>query len=73
MGFKYEYSTPPAYHYAIDNGYERFRREKFKKQRLSKKYGLSEKMSEMQMAKKIGYGRIWDCGLFKYVWKKDVE
>ena len=40
----------------------------FSKQKLIKKYGLSEKMTEREMAIKLGYDRIWDCGLFKYVW-----
>ena len=26
-------------------------------------------MTETEMAKALGYDRIWDCGLFKYVWK----
>ena len=71
LGFRFEYSTPPAYRYAIDNGLDRIRREQFKKDNLSKKYNLPKEFSEMEMAKQIGYGRIWDCGLFKYVWKKE--
>lgn len=71
LGFKFEYTTPPAYHYAIDDGCERIRREQFKKNKISKKYNLPKELSEMEMAKQIGYGRIWDCGLFKYVWKKE--
>lgn len=71
LGFRFEYTTPPAYHYAINNGMERIRREQFKKDKLIKKYNFSKDLSEMQMAKQIGYGRIWDCGLFKYVWRKE--
>ncbi len=29
-------------------------------------------MTELEMARTLGYGRIWDCGLFKYIWKKDT-
>ena len=25
-------------------------------------------MTESEMVKKLGYYRIWDCGLFKYIW-----
>ena len=28
-------------------------------------------MTETEMAKELGYDRIWDCGLIKYVWKKE--
>jgi len=71
LGFKLEYSTPPGYYYANMNSYERIRRERFKKDKLSKKYGLPMTMTELEMANAIGYGRIWDCGLFKYIWKKE--
>ena len=27
-------------------------------------------MTELEMATKLGYTRIWDCGLFKYVWER---
>ena len=53
------------------NSYKRIRRERFKKDKLSKKYGLPMTMTELEMANAIGYGRIWDCGLFKYIWKKE--
>ena len=26
-------------------------------------------MTELEMTKSLGYDRIWDCGLFKYVWR----
>ena len=28
-------------------------------------------MTEKEMAIEAGFDRIWDCGLFKYVWKND--
>ena len=30
-------------------------------------------MTEREMTEKLGYSRIYDCGLIKYVWKKDFE
>ena len=27
-------------------------------------------MTESEMVKELGYDKIWDCGLFKYVWRK---
>ena len=41
--------------------------------KLYNKYGLPLSMTELEMAKQLGYDRIWDCGLFKYVWKKREE
>jgi hypothetical protein len=31
---------------------------------------LPPEMTETEMVKKLGYDRIWDCGLIRYVWKK---
>ena len=36
---------------------------------LHKKYGLPLTMSETEMTEKLGYVKIYDCGLIKYVWK----
>ena len=41
----------------------------FNKQKLHKKYGFPLTMTETEMAKELGYDRIWDCGLIKYVWE----
>ena len=43
----------------------------FRKQILHRKYGLPLTMTESEMTKQLGYYKIWDCGLFKYVWKKE--
>ena len=43
----------------------------FRKKTLSKKYGFPLLMTETEMAKELGYDRIWDCGLIKYVWKNE--
>lgn len=39
------------------------------KKMLSKKYGFPLTMTETEMARELGYDRIWDCGLIKYVWE----
>lgn len=36
---------------------------------LSRNPHLNPTMTEHEMAKELGYDRIWDCGLLKYVWK----
>lgn len=68
LGFVQDSILSPDYRYT--NGhYERIHKFNFRKQRLNKKYGLPLTMTESEMAKKLGYYKIWDCGLIKYVWK----
>ena len=68
MGFKQENNMMPEYRY-IKNG-EKIRHHKFgfRKHSLSKRYGLDINLTETEMTKKLGYDRIWDCGLIKYVY-----
>lgn len=74
IGFKLECETRPnySYYYMKDNKAERFHKFGFRKQILAKKYGFPLTMTETEMVKELGYDRIWDCGLFKYVWKVEV-
>ena len=37
---------------------------------MSKKYNFPLNQTEKEMTKTLGYYRIYDCGLFKYVWTK---
>ena len=30
-------------------------------------------MTEREMTEKLGYAKIWDCGLYKYEWKKQPD
>ena len=73
MGFKTEGYLPPDYKYT--NGHNgRIHKFNFRKQKLLKKYpneGITSNMTEHEMALKIGFYRIYDCGLIKYVWKRD--
>lgn len=73
LGFEFDGYTPPDYKYynpKVDR-YQRFHKFGFRKQVLLKKYPniLTPEMTETEMAKKLGYDRIWDCGLIRYVWK----
>ena len=74
LGFKFEGFTNPNYTYynsSVDR-YKRFHKFNFRKEKLLKRYSeLTPSMTETEMVKKLGYDRIWDCGLIKYVWKKD--
>lgn len=72
LGFKKDMILSPEYRYI--NGEEKIRYHKFgfRKQILIKKYpnaGLNINMTEREMTEKLGYQRIWDCGLIKYVYK----
>ena len=67
IGFKLDKTLPPSYCYT--KGQKRYHKFGFRKQILNKKYGLPLTMTEKEMCEKIGFYRIWDCGLLKYVWK----
>lgn len=73
LGFKNDGYTKPSYYYINTKiSKHRFHKFGFRKERLLKKYGdrLSPNMTESEMAKALGFDRIWDCGLIRYVWKK---
>lgn len=75
LGFENKGHTKPSYTYINSkvSRYKRFHKFGFRKERLMKKYGekfgLNKNMTETEMAKALGYDRVWDCGLIKYVWK----
>lgn len=68
MGFKLIETETPDYRYV--DGYERKHKFGFRKQILHKKYGLPLSMTEKEMTQQLGFERIWDCGLYKYIWKR---
>lgn len=70
LGFTLKEELKPDYRYynnKIDR-YERFHKFNFRKSILIKKYQFDANMTESEMVQKLGYDRIWDCGLLKYVW-----
>lgn len=74
LGFVFHSFTKPNYTYynANVNRYKRFHKFNFRKDKLVKKYPqLNPRMTETEMVKELGYDRIWDCGLIKYVYKKN--
>lgn len=72
IGFQLEKINGPDYKYYNEkvSRYERVNKRQFSKKNLIKKYGFPETMTESQMTKELGYDRIWDCGLLKYVWRR---
>lgn len=73
LGFvldKVEYKDYRYYNPKVDR-YKRFHKFGFRKQTLHRKYGLPLSMTETEMARSLGYDRIWDCGLIRYVYRKE--
>lgn len=72
LGFSLSTIIPPDYKYYNEkvDRYRRFHKFGFRKQTLHRKYGFDLSMTETEMVKELGYDRIWDCGLFKYEWKR---
>ena len=73
LGFEFCGYTKPSYTYYNHklNKLERVHKFNYRKQILHKKYGLPLTMTESEMANELGSVKIWDCGLIKYVWKKE--
>jgi very-short-patch-repair endonuclease len=72
LGFKQDAILPPDYRYTNGHG-ERLHKFGFRKQVLHKKYGLPLTMTETEMTKSLGYYKIWDCGLIRYVWRNAAK
>ena len=73
LGFKFENFTKPDYCYYNPKigKYDRIHKFNFRKKTLHKKYGLDITKTETTMADELGYVKVWNCGLIKYVWKKN--
>lgn len=66
-------STPsPSYHYLSENDCVPINRLQFQKHKLSSLLSnYDPNLTEWQNMQLNGYDRIWDCGNFKYEWKKN--
>ena len=71
LGFEFDSYVPPSYRYYNPriSKIERFHKFGFRKQHLNKQYGLPLTMTEREMTTTLGYTRIWDCGLIKYIYR----
>lgn len=70
LGFKLDKIIKPDYRYVdISKPTERVHKANLRKYSIHKKYGLPMKMTEKEMTEKIGLSKIWDCGLYRYIWK----
>ena len=72
LGFNFDGYVNPDYRYfnPVD-GIKRQHKFGFRKQKLHRLYGLPLTMTETEMTEKLGYTRIYDCGLIRYVWTKN--
>ena len=71
LGFTLTDVLKPEYRYVNENNpKERIHKFNLRKKSLHRKYDLSMDMTEKEMTQKLGYVKIWDCGLYKYEWKK---
>lgn len=70
MGFKLDTILRPDYKYYLPKGgkNKRIHKMSLNKKTLSKKYNLDIRLTETEMTNLLGYDRIWDCGLIKYVY-----
>lgn len=68
-GFKLIKTNRPAYHYIHKSGKEiRYNRMNFQKKKLLKELGETDSsLTELELASRLGYSRIYDCGTFTYV------
>jgi hypothetical protein len=67
-GFEIDSYLDPDYRYTNGHG-ERHHKFGFRKKILHNKYGFPLTMTEREMTEKLGYYKIWDCGLIKYIYK----
>ena len=75
IGFSFDGYIRPDYRYigkttARKGRIHKFNLRKDKMLKMDKKGLLTPDMTEDTMRKKLGYNRIWDCGLIRYIWKK---
>jgi very-short-patch-repair endonuclease/Zn finger protein HypA/HybF involved in hydrogenase expression len=66
LGFVKEKVIRPSYTYVMSGTFKRKHKFNFRKKILSKKYGFPISMTESEMTEKLGYYKIYDCGLIKY-------
>lgn len=70
IGFKQDSILSPDYrYYKREDGPNRFHKFGFRKKLLHNKYNLPLTMTENEMVNQLGYQKIWDCGLIKYIYK----
>jgi G:T-mismatch repair DNA endonuclease (very short patch repair protein) len=67
LGFDFIYNTTINYHWVVD-GIRRHRFSFNKKSLVDKGHDIN--LSESEIMKSLGYYKIWECGLKKWIYKK---
>lgn len=74
MGFTLTEVLKPDYKYISKvNPQRRIHKFNLRKKEIYRKYNLPMSMTESQMVEILGLSKIWDCGLYKYEWKKETS
>ena len=74
IGFSFSGYTKPEYkYYKPGDGAIRQHKFGFRKKTLHRKHGLPLTMTENEMTSALGYTKIYDCGLMKYIWTKKED
>ena len=68
LGFSFDGYTSPDYRYVGKDG-TRKHKFGFRKEKLGKKYNIDTTKTENEITKELGFYRVYDCGLIKYVYK----
>lgn len=72
IGFREDKILNPEYRYIkISKPSERIHKFNFRKKLLNKRYSIDINKSETEITKELGYSKIWDCGMIRYIWKKE--
>jgi len=72
LGFELASQTNPNYYYFKDNQ-KRWHRYKFRKSELTKFDNYTPEKTEKEIMNEAGWGRIYDCGNYKFAKKYDIE
>jgi hypothetical protein len=72
LGFEVDEILKPDYKYVnSSHPTERIHKFNFRKKIISKHYDLDYNETESKLTEKLGYYKIWDCGLIRYKWIKN--
>ena len=71
IGFKFDKYTLPDYRYIKGNDKIRYHKFGFRKNILYKKYGADKNLTEQEICSNLGFNKVWDCGLIKYIWRNE--
>ena len=72
LGFKLNEVLKPDYRYvSASHPTERIHKFNFRKQLIAYRYNLDYKKTESELTNELGYYKIWDCGLLRYIWKNE--